>query len=170
LPIASIRFHESSQQGTYDFRIDFTPNSKERLSTTFNNADGSDKAVTFDVSAGGKFTALYEVKTLSSSTAADIIQGYIEHGVAQTIENIKKNPSSANSKTAAILIIDKDAYMKAYNANPGAIKPLIDKLTQAGGHLKLTPGLNKEAQKFTNAIIEDIKEDTSTNGSDGKKY
>jgi hypothetical protein len=114
LPIASIGFHEKWQQGTYDFRIDFYPNPRERVNTTYNNADGSEKAVSFDIDRGSTLSLLYEVKTLSSNTESSIITGYIEHGVTQTIENIQRNPSTASIKNVEILIIDQDAYMKAY--------------------------------------------------------
>jgi hypothetical protein len=41
---------------------------------------------------------------------------------------------------------------------------------QAGGYLKLTTGLNKEAVKFTDAITSEIKKQTTRTGSDGVTY
>lgn len=156
--LTSLDFHSKGQSGTYDFKITHTSLvDGKNFVAGFNNADGSNINVTFSLNKGESLKLLYEVKTISATNSASVIESYISTGVNQTIDNIIKN-----SGATGILMFDKDAYIKAYEANPEAVTQMITNLTNAGGHLYLRQGLFSQSKEAVDEINKQIKSGTTT--------
>jgi hypothetical protein len=130
---ASMQFHNTFQRGTWDFSIHYTSRQNNTIVQEGDNlANGEEHFIERELQNNQSFNLLYEVKTLSPNSPAAVLTSQIEIGYAQAIQNAEMNPSNGSTTTISISLVDKDAYIKAYESNPSYLILYIKNLRQLG--------------------------------------